>query len=113
MGFLDIYIDAHTASNEFWDLYPAYSNSNGVNYPLMLVDRVVFRETYNGIIKGNREEHNEIMKDLKYAVDNDMIKGTITKFVTSEQWTKIRPLRISATESDTTVTNHITNERDF
>lgn len=92
-NFLRIFIDANTATDEIFELYPPFIRLNGVDVPLTTMDRKVFAEIYVKKINGSLEAHQEIMKDLQYAIDNDLIKTGINKFLTSEQWKGFRKLR--------------------
>lgn len=97
--YLDIYVTADIAVDEVYDLYPTYIMSDkGVEIPLIAMDRKVFREIYIPKIMGNLKEHREVLKDIKYGVDNDLIKIGINKFVTSEFWKALRKRRISEIE---------------
>ena len=51
---------------------------------------------------GNVNEHKEVLKDIQYAVDNNLIKVGINKFVTSGQWRGFRELRESQTTTQPT-----------
>lgn len=93
-AFKDIFIDKIVAGNEFWDLYPIYVMSNGKRLPLNLMDKYDFYRLYGQRINYQRKEHEEVMKDLQYAIDNYLIFGKIETFVKSEQWQSIRKIRL-------------------
>lgn len=92
--FSKIFCDKFNAGNEVWDLYPRMILSQGKNFPLKLWDKNEMRETYYNRIKGSYEEHLEVLQDLKYAIDNNLIKGKLENFIKSEAWTDIRKERI-------------------
>jgi len=91
--FLCIFVDDYIAGNEFWDLYPAYVESKGIQYPLTLMDKNEFRELYAITINYSADEHREVMQDLKFAVENNLVKGKIDIAVKSEIWLAWRKLR--------------------
>ncbi len=92
--FSNIFADEYEVGNQIWDLYPKDITSGGKTYPLKLMDKNELRKEYYNRIKGNYEEHLEVLEDLKYAIENNLIKGKIENFVKSEAWTDIRKERI-------------------
>ena len=88
--FTSIFIDTYEAGNEFWDLYPAYSSQR---YPLTLMDKNEFRVLYAERINQDIAEHHNVMLDLQYAVEQDLVKGKIETAVKSEIWSAWRKLR--------------------
>ncbi len=93
--FTKIFCDEFEAGNQIWDLYPRIIVSGGVEFALKLTDKNEFRKEYHKRIRGNYEEHLEVIKDLEYAIENRLIKGKIENFVKSEAWTDIRKERLS------------------
>lgn len=94
--FYDAFVDIHKATDEIYDLYPAFINNNGIDIPLIAMDKRVFREIYIKKINGSLREHEEIKKDIQYAIDNNLIKTGLNKFLTSELWKAIRKLRAAS-----------------
>lgn len=94
--FTKIFTDEFEAGNQIWDLYPRTIISSGTSFPLKLWDKNEMRKEYYKRIKGNYDEHLEVIKDLEYAIDNNLIKGKLENFIKSEAWTDIRKERIIA-----------------
>lgn len=112
-AFLSIYVDQFTAGNEIWALYPGFVKSHkGVMYPLVSMSKQVFRISYWDAIGGSWEEHQEIIKDVQYAIDNGLINFGIQKFLESEYWTKFRQLRLGDVSSISSVSNMIEDDED-
>lgn len=94
-SFKRIFIDKHVATDELLDLYPSFMVDNGKKMPLTLWDKFELMNTYAQRIGHDLAEHQEVLKDLQYAVDNSLIKYKIESFVRSEQWKHIRKLRLN------------------
>jgi hypothetical protein len=93
--FMNSFVDAIQATEEIFEVYPGFIQSNaGVKYPLTLVDRIDIQKTYWKAIKGSQEEHEEVIKDIKYAVANDLPFGKLSTFIASQNWLNIRKVRI-------------------
>ena len=105
--FSKIFMDDYECGNELWGEYPFYITSNGRRYPLKGMDKNVFRNLYAKKIRHSLEEHKEVMKDLQFAKENDLIFTGIEKFLNGEQWSDIRKIRkgeISADAYRTSIT---------
>ncbi len=90
--FKSIFIDVREAVEEIYDLYPAIIiSAKGVKYPLTLYNREEFIKLYTKILE--TDIHDEIVKDLEYAVKNDLIFGKIDTFFTSKFYLGIRKIR--------------------
>lgn len=96
--FLDIYIDDYTAGNEIWDLYPKFIIINEVNIPLTTMDKNLFRKIYIDKILYSREEHLEVVKDIEYGTEKELINLGIDKFINSEFWKVLREKRLQDVE---------------
>lgn len=110
---LEIFVTPEKAVDEIYELYPSFINSDkGVSIPLTSMDKNIFKELYIPKIKGSYIEHIEVLKDIQYAIDNDLIKIGINKFLVSEQWKSFRKLRepINQTKHTPNTTN---DENDF
>lgn len=93
--FNHIFLSNHfIAADEFWSLYPGYVRINGQNVPLTNMDKYAFANIYAERIDYLVDEHKEVMLDLKFGRDNNLIVSNIEKFVRSESWTKIREIRV-------------------
>lgn len=95
--FRKAFIDKKEAAIQFKDNYPPFMLKDGVRYPLSAIDEDEFIKLYNERAQFSVDEHIEIMKDLKYAVDNNLIQMNIKNFVGSKQWVHIRVLRENKT----------------
>lgn len=94
--FNNLYLqDKFAAADEVWALYPGYARIGNSDkaVPLTNMDKYQFAIMYSERIKHSIDEHLEVIEDLKYARNNGLINYGIRKFVESEQWRKIRPLR--------------------
>jgi len=106
---LNIFVTPEVAVDEIYDLYPAFIQSaQGVDIPLTSMDKKVFKEIYIPKIMGNVEEHKEVLQDIQYGIDHNLIKIGINKFLTSEQWKTFRKQR---TQENKTINVQI--EEDF
>lgn len=98
--FLEIFVTPEVAVDEVFELYPAFMTSEkGVNIPLISMDKLVFQRIYIVKIQGSVKEHREVLKDIKYGVENDLLRIGINKFLTSELWKSIRKRRLTQTTS--------------
>lgn len=93
--FTKIFCDKFETGDQIWELYPRIIINNGISFPLKLWDKNEMRDEYHKRIKGNYEEHLEVIKDLEYAIENNLIKGKLENFIKSEAWTDIRKERLS------------------
>ena len=98
--FLDLYVTSEVAVDEIYALYPAFVLSDqGTNLPLTAMDKNEFKDMYIPKIMGSVKEHNEVIKDIQYGVDENLIKIGINKFLTSEGWKPLRELRRKETRT--------------
>lgn len=95
--FANIFVNEYEAGNEFWDKYPPMISSAGQTFPMKLMDKNEFRKLYWKAINGNKQEHEEVIKDLDYAIEKSLIRGKIENFLKSEQWLEIRKIRLGVT----------------
>lgn len=92
--FNNLWMKNHFLSaEEVWNLYPGYVEITGKRIPLMTMDKYQFANLYAERIKYSIEEHKEILLDLRYGREKDLIVTSIEKFVQAEMWTKLRVLR--------------------
>lgn len=93
--FNNIFLSNHfIAADEFWSLYPGFVNINGKNIPLTNMDKYAFSNIYGERIDYSVDEHNEVIKDIKFGRENNLITSNIENFVRSESWHKIREVRL-------------------
>lgn len=83
-----------TAANEFWNLYPPFIRIDGNNLPLKNMDKYEFALLYVKRINYLVEEHLEVLKDLEFGKNHNLIKSNIQNFTKAESWTEIRKIRL-------------------
>lgn len=94
--FTDIFVTPELAVDEIYEVYPAFIKSDlGVDIPLTSMDKNIFKNIYIAKIFGNVKEHKEIIQDIIFAKENNLIKIGINKFLTSEQWKSFRKQRLT------------------
>ena len=102
--FKSIFVDKHIATEEIYEIYPSFVYSNGVQIPLSTMDRNVFANLYEIAIMGSLEEHKEVLLDIKYGKEKDLLNIGIEKFLKSKYWLAIRKKRMDTREIKTTKT---------
>ena len=111
--FKDIYIDSWLAGNELWCLYTGFvRKKDGTMIPLISMSKHLFRVNYWDCIDGNKEEHEAIVKDVKFGIQHNLLNFGIKKFLEAEYWTKLRQLRLSKTNNLNNLST-ITTDDDF
>ena len=68
------------------------------------MDRNVFANLYEIAIMGSLEEHEEVLLDIKYAKEKELLNIGIEKFLKSKYWLVIRKKRMDTREIKTTKT---------
>lgn len=109
--FKDLYYDKFEGGNELFELYPGFIKTNNGMIPATAMDIIEFRVLYWNKINGSRREHEEVMKDVRYAIEHNLLRFGIEKFLKSEYWRKIRKLRLS--DDSTLINSTNTTEHDF
>lgn len=92
--FLQAFIDKFVASDEILALYPKYHDTGITTIPLTAMDRNVLANLYENAINGSIAEHYEVLKDIQYAIDHNLIVIGLDKFIKSHWWKVIRPKRL-------------------
>jgi hypothetical protein len=109
--FSVLYCDYKTLGNEIFSMYPAFAiNSRNQRMPLKGVDKYVVCKAYFNLIKGSKKEHDQILLDLEYAVENDYINFKIDKFILGEMWLDFRLMRLG---KDVKLVNKEFKDEDF
>ena len=80
-------------AEELLKIYPSTMVIDGKIIPLTAIDTIEVANLYIDKILDNREEHEEVLKDIQYAVQNNMISMGIKKFIQSKYWLAIRKNR--------------------
>lgn len=93
--YLSAFINKHTAAEEIFSIYPAHWNNNGTIIPLSAMDRNVFANLYDRAIQGSIVEHIEVTRDIQYAIQYNLLNIGIERFVKSQYWSVIRPIRLA------------------
>lgn len=105
--FLDLFVVEIIAGNELIDIYPSFITVNNVRIPLKTESRIELRKLYWQEIGGVRTEHTEVIKDVKYGVNHELLNMNIRKFIESNFWRDIRKLRLKEQQ------DLIKHDRDF
>ena len=92
--FLEAFINKHSACDEIFEIYPTHWSKDGVLIPLSAMDRNVFANLYDKAISSSILEHLEVVKDINYAIQENLLNIGIDKFVKSKYWLIIRPKRL-------------------
>lgn len=92
--FRKYFVINETALNELLDIYPPFIDKEGVNIPLVTVDKYQYSLKYNRRIMKSVREHDEVVKDLQFGIDKGYIRFGIVKFIDSEMWIPLRKLRL-------------------
>ncbi len=95
--------------DEIFSIYPQFTtNEQGVNIPLTAVDRTMFEKIYLDKIMYSAKEHFDIIKDINYGKENNLIKIGLSKFLNSEYWKVLRQQRIKD-ENEKVMNNKLLN----
>ena len=87
--------DSWIAAGEFWNKYPPFVSINGKNIPLTVADRYEFTILYSEAIGHSIDEHLEVLQDIEFGVNKELIKSNIETFVKSRGWEAIRKIRLN------------------
>lgn len=100
--FKDAYTDDVLIAEEIFSVYPDfYESEGGVKYPLLAMDRLQFSKIYLSKIKYSQKEHEEILEDILYGIENNLIKIKLANFLASEYWKIIRKIRLGEEQLET------------
>lgn len=102
--FLSIFVDKDEATDQIFDLYPTSMNHQGVVIPLKAMDRNVFANLYQSAIMGSLAEHYEVILDIKYGIENNLLNIGIEKFIKSKFWLGLRKARLENKKIVSTIT---------
>lgn len=96
--FKAIFCDKITVAEELFAIYPSTTEINGTIVPLTAVDLISIANLYDDAILNSITEHEEVLKDIRYGIDNNMINLSLMKFVQSKYWLAIRKKRVSTVD---------------
>ncbi len=106
--FRRLFISDSNGFDELVEYYPKYYETDkGVKMPLVLADKFQYSLKYGGMINNSIAEHNEIIKDIEYGAEHNLINFKIEKFIDSQFWNVLREKRLGDT------TNNIHEEHTF
>lgn len=93
--FTNIFVsDIFHAADEVWDIYPPFMKINGANVPLTNMDKFKFANLYGERIRYDIHEHNQVIADIKFGREHNLIRVNIENFTRSEAWKSIRKIRV-------------------
>lgn len=93
--FKQLFVDEELATDELYYRFPdKYKDTE-----LKLVDRKVIAQLYMRAIMDSIEEHEEVLKDVTYGKENNLITTDIKTFVKSKAWLGLRKMRVPDRES--------------
>jgi DNA-binding MarR family transcriptional regulator len=99
--FQEIYIDYDKAAIEFWELYPVEGDfGSGTSYPLKAMDMSKFVSLYKKACGGYLAHHQEMMKDLQFAIDTFRIKTKLQTYMEAQMWLQHRKLRLAEVQNN-------------
>ena len=97
--FRAIFVDAYEAADELKEAYPTFSINNGRRFPLTLVDTFEIAGVYAERIGHEVAEHTEVLEDVKYGIEQNLITCGMDKFVRTEFWKVLRKARTNQATS--------------
>lgn len=106
LKFKQIFCNKIDIAEELIDAYPSTMEIQGKIVPLTAIDIIVVADLYIEKILDNRQEHEEVLKDLAYAVKNNMINVSIKNFILGKYWLSIRKKRKSTTDDSHIAQQH-------
>lgn len=102
--FLGIFLNKHTATDEIFDIYPTHFVKDGTHIPLSAMDRNVFANLYDKAILSSMLEHLEVVKDIKFGLEQGLLNIGLDKFLKSKYWLTLRPKRLDYKQEHNTKT---------
>ena len=108
--FKSIINDKNKNVSKFYNLYPSFAVGKDKTYPLKGVDFSIIAEIYNSVVGVLDTDSEELLKDIEYGIENNIVFGRIDKFLTTKQFLEIRKLRKGNPQ---TVTKDDDDEKDF
>lgn len=96
--FYSMFINSSLATDEIYFSYPTFLEKDGIKIPLTSYDRNAFELLYDNAIKSNMLEHLEVLKDIDFGKEKNLIHIGIEKFIKSKYWLILRKLRLELDE---------------
>ena len=91
-------------AEELLDNYPHTIDTSSGSFPAKDCSPEEVESLYIKALRGNMDEHIEVMKDLKFGIENKMLSTGIRKFIYSKFWLYLREQR----KTKTNMTNEST-----
>lgn len=98
--FKEVFCNKIDTAEELLAIYPSTMEINGKIVPLTAIDTITVADLYTPKILDCKKEHEEVLKDIEFAVIHDMINLSLKNFILSKYWVSIRKKR-KATTDDT------------
>ncbi len=98
--FKAIFCDPYVVAEELIMAYPSTMEIDGKIIPLTAIDTVVVANTYGKAILDCYTEHLEVLKDIKYGKENNMLSIGLKTFINSKFWLGIRKKRLMFVDGD-------------
>ena len=106
-AFDEVFINKDSAGEQLWEAYPGFMKGNdGRLIPLATMGVTEVSHIYWHAINGVRKEHEEVLLDVAYAIENNMLTFGIRKFLETGYWKKFRELRLGTAPSITAPSNY-------
>lgn len=90
--------DIYEMFNEFFNIYPSFVNIKGKRAPLKIVDSRKVAILYEAALKSS--SHHEMIMDLEYGKDNDLITMKIDAYLTSKFYLTLREERNASVNTE-------------
>jgi hypothetical protein len=97
-SFKDLFCNKIDVAEELLLTYPSTLEIDGKIVPLTAIDVITVADLYIEKILDNRLEHEEILKDIRYGITNNLINLSLKKFIQSKYWIGIRKIRNATTD---------------
>lgn len=98
--FKQLFCNKIDVAEELLSIYPSTTEIDGKIVPLTAIDTIEVADLYIDKILDNRLEHEEVLKDIKYAITHNLINLSLKKFILSKYWLSIRKRRIATVDDD-------------
>lgn len=79
--------------SELWDLYPYRISKDGFEFFAKTASVEEIAKDYLKAINNKQEEHEKVISDLKWAIQNNALPIGLKQFVGSRYWLYIRELK--------------------
>ena len=100
-------VDESTLFSTFYNAYPSfYKDSEGKALPLKMVPLNLLKVLVSKVIT-NEEELKEMLLDIKYGIENDLIKMRIDNYFIYKQYELVNKARLDETNT------RVINDKDF